>query len=240
MTSRIRLASRLALVGACLALALAGAPITAAHSHIAVGEFHLVVGWGNEPALAGEPNFIEVFISDHDEQPIVDLAADALAVVVSTAGQDSQPLVLTPAFDVEEGFGTPGEYSADMIPTAPGEYTFHFTGSIHDQAVDVSITSGEETFSSVQGASDLEFPVKQPTLTEVGTRLDRIDGRLDAIQSALPQAAAITAATDAAAAAQAAADRALLIGIVVGGVGVLLGALAILQSRRGRGATGTA
>ena len=240
MTSRIRFVSRLALAAACLAIALAGAPLTVAHEHIAVGDFHLVVGWGNEPALAGEPNSVDVFVSDHDEKPIVDLTADALSVVVSTGGQDSQPLVLTPAFDVEEGFGTPGQYSTDLIPTAPGEYTFHFTGSIHDQAVDVSVTSGEETFSPVQGASDLEFPVKQPTLTEVGTRLDRIDARLDAIQSALPEAGAITAATDAAAAAQAAADRALLIGVVVGGLGVLLGLVALVMARRGRGASGPA
>jgi hypothetical protein len=241
----IRFVSRLALAAACLAIGLAGAPLTVAHEHIAVGDFHIVVGWGNEPALAGEPNSVDVFVSDHDEKPIVDLAADALSVVVSTGGQDSQPLVLTPAFDVEEGFGTPGQYSTDLIPTAPGDYIFHFTGSIHDQAVDVSVTSGEETFSPVQGASDLEFPVKQPTLTEVGTRLDRIDGRIDALQSAVPGSdvgglAAAGAAMTAAQEASSAADRALLIGLVLGGAGLVVALAALLLVVRSRRAAGPA
>jgi len=220
--------------------ALAGPASIAAHDEIEVGTYHLVVGWGVEPALVGEPNVIEILVRDHDEKPVVDLGPDGLSVVVSTGGQDSQALVLTPAFDVEEGFGTPGEYSADLIPTAPGDYTFHLTGAIQAQAVDISVTSGDETFSPVQGAGDLEFPVKQPTLTEVETRLDRIDGRLDALQSAIPQSGAIAAASDAAAAAQAAASQAMLMGILVGGLGVLVGVVAIVLARRPRGAAGTA
>lgn len=202
----------------------------AAHAAVAAGEFHLHVGWASEPAYAGQPNAVEVFVADHDDQPVSDLAADALKVVVSTGGQDSPSLTLTPAFDLEEGFGTPGEYTADLMPTVPGEYTFHFTGSIRDQAVDASVTSGEETFSSVIGSSDIEFPVKVPTLADVATRLDRIDGRIQDVQDVTSdsQSQALAAARDA----SAAADRALLVGLLVGGAGLVVAVVALWYAMR--------
>jgi hypothetical protein len=217
-----------------LMLSLFSAPIVAAHGHTVVGNFHVVIGWANEPALVGQPNAIQLFLSDHDEKPITDLAADAMSVVVSTAGQDSQRMTLSPAFDVEEGFGTPGEYSAEIIPTAPGEYTFHFTGKVGDAGFDVSMTSGDETFDGVVAPADLEFPVKQPTLTEVGTRLDRIDGRIEALQSSAPAPGAVVGAQASAAAASAAADRALLIGAILGGAGLILAVVAIAMILRAR------
>jgi hypothetical protein len=222
------------LLAGTLLLALTSAPTVAAHGGIAVGEFHLTIGWIDEPAFVGQPNGVEVFIDDQDEKPVTDLEADVLSVVVSTAGQDSASLPLGPAFSVEDGWGTPGQYSANLIPTSPGEYTFHITGSIHDQAVDVSLTSGEESFSGIESGTELEFPVKQPTLAEVGTRLDRIDGRLEALQSAVPAAGALVDAQSAAAAASAAADRALIIGAILGSAGLVLAVVALAMVMRAR------
>ena len=96
------------------------------------------------------------------------------------------------------------------------------------------MTSGAETFDGVVAPADLEFPVKQPTLTEVGTRLDRVDGRIEALQSAAPAAAAIADAQAAATAASAAADRALLIGALLGGAGLVLAAIAVAMVLRAR------
>lgn len=218
-----------------LVLSLVAAPIASAHGHTSATGFNFVIGWSGEPALVGQPNAVQLFVYDADEKPITDIPADAVSVVVSTAGQDSASLPLAPAFDVEEGFGTPGEYFAEIIPTAPGDFTFHFSGTIHGTAIDVSMTSSDETFDSVAAPADLEFPVKQPTLTEVGTRLDRIDGRIDALQSALPAQGAIDAAQDAATTASAAADRALLIGALLGGAGLIAAVIAlalVLRARR--------
>jgi hypothetical protein len=227
-----------------LLLALVGAPSAAAHSAQAVGDFHLEVGWLNEPALVGQPNAVQLAIKDHDDAPVTDLGPDELTVRVSTGGQDSADLPLLAAFDAAEGEGPLGEYHAELIPTAPGDYSFHFTGKIHDTAVDLTVASGAETFDPVVGSSDLEFPVKQPTLTEVGTRLDRIDGRIGALQSAAPGTdalAAAKAAADAAAAASAAADRALLLGLIVGGAGIAVAIVAlVVASRATRKATGPA
>lgn len=217
------------------ALLLSLAPIAAAHGHTTASGFNFVIGWAGEPALVGQPNGVELFVYDADEKPITDIPADAISVVISTAGQDSSSFSLSPAFDVEEGSGTPGEYAADIIPTAPGDYTFHFTGTIYGKSIDVSMASGDQTFDGVVAPADLEFPVKQPTLTEVGTRLDRIDGRIDAVQSAAPAPNAIGDAQAAATAASGAADRALLVGALLGGAGLVAAVIAltlVLRARR--------
>jgi len=220
------------------ALALAAAPIVAAHGHTTASGFNFVIGWAGEPALVGQLNAVQLFVYDADEKPINDIPADAISVVVSTGGQDSSSFSLSPAFDLDEGFGTPGEYSTDVIPTAPGDYTFHFTGTIHGSSIDISMASSETTFDGVVAAADLEFPVKQPTLTEVGTRLDRIDGRIDALQSAAPAPNAIPDAQAAAAGASAAADRALLVGALLGGAGLVAAVIAlwlVIRARRPAG-----
>ena len=229
MFSRVRSVQLAGVTAGLLLLSLLSAPIVAAHGHTAASGFNLVIGWSGEPALVGQPNAIQLFVYDQDEKPITDIPADAISVVASTAGQDSSSMSLAPAF------GTPGAYSAEIIPTAPGDYTFHFTGTIHHKAIDVSMASGAETFDAVVAPSDLEFPVKQPTLTEVGTRLDRIDGRIVALQSSAPAAGAVADARAAAGAASAAADRAFLIGAVFGGAGLVLAVVAlalVLRARR--------
>ena len=234
MLLRLRPALVVSATAALLLLSLLSAPIVAAHGHTTAAGFNLVIGWSGEPALVGQPNAVQLFVYDADEKPITDIPADAISVVVSTAGQDSSSFSLSPAFDTEEGFGTPGEYSADIIPTAPGDYTFHFTGTIRAKTIDISMTSSDQTFNGVVAPADLEFPVKQPTLTEVGTRLDRIDGRIDALQSTAPAPGAVAAAQTTAAGASAAADRALLIGAVLGGVGLVLAVIALAMVLRAR------
>lgn len=239
MPSRIRRGAFVALPAGALLLSLALVPSAAAHTGIEVGPFLLDIGWRNEPALVGQPNAVQVTIVVHDtNKPVLDLGADDLQVVVSTAGVDSPALAFVPAFDASEGAGPLGEYNAALVPTAPGDYTFHITGVIRKTAVDVTLASSDGAFDPVAGTSELEFPAKLPNLTEVGTRLDRIDGRIAALQSADPGTAALAAAQsaeDAAKAAEAAADRVLLVAIA----GVILALVALIVaivSGRKRGA----
>ena len=224
-----------AVAGVVLCVALA--PAASAHTPQDVGPFVIETGWLNEPSFVGQPNAVQLIILTKSGDPVTDLGPDDLSVVVSIAGQETAPLSLTPAFDEEEGEGTPGEYRAALVPTAPGDYTFHFEGTVRQSPIDVSVTSSESTFDPVVEADELEFPVKQPTLTEVGTRLDRIDGRIEALQSAGPGSDALAAANSASAAAQsasAAADRALLIGVSIGGAGLLAGIAALVVAMRSR------
>jgi hypothetical protein len=211
---------------ALLVSSLAAAPAASAHTHVHVGEYELSIGWANEPTYVGVPNGVEITIEDHDGQPVTDLGAGDITVVVSTADQSTAALPLEPAF-VVDAFGTPGQYIADLLPTVPGDYTFQFAGSLHDQAVDVTVTSGDETFSPVQSSTDVEFPVKVPTLAEVAERLDRIDGRIAALQAALPDNQVAQTALEEARAAIAAADRATTIGVVVGSAGLIVSLVAL-------------
>ena len=223
-----------------LAGSLLVAPAAFAHTHIHVGEYELAVGWAVEPTYVGVPNGVEVTIEDHDGRPVTDLADGDITVVVSTADQATAALPLEPAFEVGE-FGTPGQYVADILPTVPGDYTFKFAGSLHGETVDVSVTSGDDTFSPVQGSGEIEFPVKVPTLADVATRLDRIDGRIEALQSAVPAAGAIDAVSATAEGALAAANQAATIGVLVGGLGLVVAVVALyLGWRAGRKGAGTA
>lgn len=234
---KLRSRSLVGLASASLLIALALAPAASAHTPHAVGEYQLEIGWLHEPALVAQPNAVQVTIVDGAGKPVTDLALDVLSVVVSTAGQDGPSLSLLPAFDAEEGLGPLGEYDAVLVPTAPGDYTFHIKGSIHGTAVDITVASGAETFDPVVASTDLEFPAKLPNLTEVATRLDRIDARVAALQSANPGSAALDAANAAVLAAKSAADtanQALLLGGLMGGGGIVLALLALVVAARAR------
>ena len=116
---------------AVLAIGLASvATPVAAHIVKQVGPYTVALGWVHEPTYVGQLNGVQVVIKDAKGNPVSDLSADDLKVVVSTAGQQSDPMSLAPTFDEDTGLGIPGDYEAPMIPTAPGDYTFHVTGTI--------------------------------------------------------------------------------------------------------------
>jgi hypothetical protein len=195
----------------------------AAHIVKQVGPYTVAIGWVREPTYVGQLNAIQVVIKDAKGNPVGDLSADDLKVVVSTAGQQSDPMSLTPTFDEDTGLGIPGDYEAPMIPTAPGDYTFHVTGTIHSTKIDETATSSDTTFDAVVDPSAVQFPNKLPAVGDLATRVERVDAR---VQSQ------ISAADDA----KSSAQGALVVGIAVGGAGVLIGlvglALAIMARRR--------
>jgi hypothetical protein len=220
---RIRFAGHFLVSG--LLVLVATSPV-AAHVVEHAGPYTIEIGWQHEPTYLGESNGVQVIIHDADDKPINDLKTDELKVVVSTGGQQSSELAFEPGFDPVELEGPLGEYDAAIVPTAPGDYTFHVTGSIHGQAVDVTVTSGDETFDAVKGTTDIEFPIKLPALPDVVNRLDRIDARVASGQASVDAAAA--QASDA----RQVADRALLVGGGIGLVGLVLGALGVLLAVR--------
>ena len=199
-----------------------------AHTVKQVGPYTLEIGWQHEPTYVGEANGVQVIVTDAAAKPVTDLTEDDIKVVVSTGGQQTGELTFAPGFDLEEGDGRFGEYNAPIMPTAPGDYTFHITGAIHGQKVDVTVTSSDQTFDTVKGTADIQFPTKLPNLTEIVTRLDRIDAR----QSSAPTAADILAAQQRADAASQAADRALQIGAGIGLLGILIAIWALFLARR--------
>ena len=135
---------------------------------------------------------------------------------MSAAGQQSDALQLLNRFDPDTGLGVPGDYEASIIPTIPGDYTFHLTGSIHGTPVDETATSGDSTFDSVVGSTDIEFPAKLPALSDVSTRLDRLDGRISALSDGTS------------------GSTALVVGAGLGGLGLVVGLVALAVALRGR------
>jgi len=167
---------RYAVVAAVLgALVLSTASPAIAHVEKTVGNYKFVVGWGDEPTYACFRNSVQLILSDSRGKPVTDLG-DSLKVTVEFSGQTvTYPLETT--FDPDSGEGTPGDYRAFFIPTRPGNYTFHFTGSIHGQKVDQSFTSSPTTFDPVKDPTEVMFPGKDPSAGDLANRVQALDAR---------------------------------------------------------------
>lgn len=206
-------------IAAGLTLAATQSLIASAHVIEHAGSYNLVIGWHVEPTYVGYPNAVEVTITDGSNQPVTDLGSDDLHATVASGSQVSPQLSFDPAFDLEENDGTPGQYIAKVLPTAPGDYTFDITGTIHGTQVDISVTSGDKTFDPAIGTTDIEFPNQLPDQAEVATHLDRLDGRV---------ADAASTATDG----SNLSVIAIVVGSVVGGLGIVIGLAALVVARR--------
>lgn len=176
----------LGVVVAALA-ALSIAPPVLAHGERAVGQLSFTVGWANEPALVGQPNAVQLFI-ERDGQP-VEGAEDSLNVTVSLGDETTDRLKLRTVFE------SPGEYRSDLIPTVVGGYTFHFRGTVDGDAIDESFTSPKDGFDEVSGTSDIAFPDRAPTTTELAERMADVEDEVDDATSsvALPRTLSIVA-----------------------------------------------
>ncbi len=173
---RVRLVSLLAvLVLAVVALAIP----TLAHEGREVGDYHIVLGWRVEPAYTGLFNGPEFTVTmhggeeheeghepegtpepehsdasgDHHEEDSAALTGleDTLQIEVSFGGQ-------TKLLRLRAVFGEPGSYTADLIPTQPGDYSFRIFGTIGDTEIDETFSSTEGEFSSVEPVEDIQFP----------------------------------------------------------------------------------
>ena len=150
-----------------------------AHETREVGDIVMAVGWANEPSYAGYQHPVEVFLSEpapsgeEEGDPISDAEIEVEVFFgAESSGTTSGPLPM------EEAFGEPGHFEADMIPTRPGTYTFRFTGTVAGQEIDEVFTSGPETFSDVNLAASIQFPEQDPTSGELAERLERLDSRI--------------------------------------------------------------
>jgi hypothetical protein len=207
--------------GLAAAMMVFGAGPALAHEERTVGAYRFVVGFGDEPAYAGLKNSVQLILSDRSGKPITNLT-DSLKVEVIFGTQKMQ-LPLENTFDPDSGSGTPGDYRAWFIPTAPGTYTFHFFGTIGKQNIDQSFTSGPTTFSEVTDPSQVEFPTKVPSGGDLAARLDR----------EIPRLNSAIAAGDVHAIDRSGTARTLaIVGIAVGVVGLAAGGTALALGRR--------
>jgi hypothetical protein len=220
-----RLLRALAVVGTAVVLAALAVTPASAHAERTVGRYSFEIGFGTEPAYAGQPNSMQVLIS-RDGKPATDLAGQLdglMGHVYYGKGADAKlenaMMPLEPYFG--DDWGTPGDYRSFFVPTQAGTYTFHLKGKLGAQKIDLVVPSGPRTFGDVNDPAKAAFPsVKDPTTAQLAQRLDREATRMTGI------AAAATAAERAA---EDKAEQARLLavgGLLVGLVGLVVGALA--------------
>ena len=158
--------------------------VAVAHEHRTVGDYHIEFGWQVEPAIVGLINGPEVYIEPADESLSAEEVLQGVEVALEvevTFGPASRALALEP--DSEEV----GHYTADLIPTRPGDYSFHLTGTIGETVVDEVFTSADGQFGSVDPASDLQFPEPQPDVQELLQRIEALEAEVQALQAASGQ-----------------------------------------------------
>ncbi len=148
---------------------LAWTGVALAHEHRTVGKYELVVGFDGEPALAGQPNAAGIRIQTAADKQPVEGAEDTLKLEI-IHGKD------TMTAELEAEFGQPGYYVAHFVPSVAGDYAFHFTGTIGDQAVDERFESGPKTFSTVDDPATMMFPAvaKPAAATNTGALLSGV------------------------------------------------------------------
>jgi hypothetical protein len=193
-------------------------PETLAHEHRTVAEkYEFVVGWLNEPALAYEPNGLDLRVTlfpngvpeeeseeaEAQAQPVVGLEETLQAEIVAGGGAAKRELTLEPAF------GEEGAYESPLIPTVAGDYTFRIFGDLEGQQIDEEFTSGPETFSVIGEPSEIQFPEQlAPPATSDGSSDSSSESSGDDTARALG-----------------------IVGIIVGVVGLGFGGLAIATRR---------
>jgi hypothetical protein len=204
-------------------ISLAAVHGVSAHDVHPFGKYTIALGWVHEPAYVGFDNAVQVLVKDDKGNPFTAITDKDLTVEVSLGQQKMSAQPLIPTTDPDTGLGTPGEYEMHFIPTAPGAYTLHIKGTVGGQAVDETVTAGPKTFNEVTSASDVQFPVKLPSLLDVSSRLDRTVPRLDAARTS-------------AGAAGDTANHALIIGITGLVLAVVLGGASLVLTLRTRAA----
>jgi hypothetical protein len=214
----MRVSTRLAVsavAGVVAALALAGP--ASAHAERTIGPIDLEMGFRDEPAYVGLPNavFIELSTGGH---PIADLGDD-LEVTLGFGDQTSEPMTFEP---IEER----GQYQAPFVPSQPGPYTFSLSGTVDGTKVNLSLTSGPQTFDEVQDPASSTFPaVDLPTTAQLADRAER-----EATRTQDDLAAARDAATHADGAASSARTIGYA-GVGMGALGVIVGIVALATRR---------
>jgi hypothetical protein len=149
MTRSTRLPACFLIGGWTLLLATGFGPVSA-HETQSTGPFRVAIGWHDEPAFTGTRNAVEVKVSTAADGSPIGAVAATLQVEVAF-GDQVVVLALAP------GDG-PGAFTAPLVPTQPGRYTFHVSGTVGGQAVDLASTCSEQTFDCVRDIADIQFP----------------------------------------------------------------------------------
>lgn len=150
-----------------------------------------------------------------DESPSVTAETTATRTRVTGLGSTLQvevyhlPTDASREMPLSEVYNDPGHYIAEFIPTAPGDYSMRFFGSIEGNAIDETFYAGPNTFDTVVASDAIQFPVVLESNREIQ---NATQGALDSVQELESEVdtASSTAST----------------GMIIGIVGILFGVIA--------------
>ena len=117
-----------------IASGLASVP-AAAHEHMIVGTYELIVGWTMEPAIVDVLNGLDLGVQHHllngSTEPVLGVEGHLTATLRTGSA------LVVKAFAPQ--FGRPGWYTFDVIPTVEGAYSVRLVGSVNGTAVNVTV-----------------------------------------------------------------------------------------------------
>ena len=135
------------IIAAALAL-LAGTAF--AHQSIEVGTHRVIAGYTVNPAYTGQLNGLDLMIRDAAGELVPNLEQALTVILVAPGGEE---LELT----VREG-AEPGRYTANFIPTVPGNYAFRISGFIGDVEFEELFDHVSHSEPPVMDAADITLP----------------------------------------------------------------------------------
>ena len=155
---------------------LLAAPPAAAHATRIIGEYEPTVGWREEPAIMGILNGLDLGIEGHlsNGTTIWVVGVESNLTATLSTGPASMMKALAPQD------GRPGWYAFDVIPTAAGGYSVKLVGMLKTTAVNVTVP-----LDTVAQASDYQFPVTDPSSTDLQSSIAALNAQLATLQTLL-------------------------------------------------------
>jgi hypothetical protein len=150
-----------------------------AHEGREVGPYRLILGWRVEPAYVGVYNGPELTIQLKEDASKRVTGAEQTLTLEVRFGDQSRALRL------EAVPSNAGHYTADLIPTRAGDYTFVVNGKIGDTEVNEVFTSADGEFSTVEPAGDILFPDDRADLISLQRQIDALRAEIEALKAKL-------------------------------------------------------
>jgi hypothetical protein len=200
-------------------LVLATSPASA-HERREVGSYQFVVGFLAEPAFEGLKNGVDLRVMHTETQTPVEGLERTLQLEITHV-----PSRAAKVLHLRTIYRDPGHYTADLIPTAPGQYRFRFVGSMGETAVNETFDSraGGGQFDDVESSADIQFPERVPVMREMQSA---VRGTQQTAQQAEDTALAARVGL-------ASVQTFAITGIVLGALGIVIGVgAAVVASRK--------
>jgi hypothetical protein len=138
--------------------------VALAHGQTTVGDYDIEIGFHNEPAYVNQPNGLDLFVTNSKTNEKVTGLEDTLKAEIIFGASKKELKIEATEVD--------GAYTAYVVPTAVGDYTWHIFGTIKGTPADISMTSSPTTFNSVETTVNYEFPAPDTTFTDLRTQAD--------------------------------------------------------------------